>query len=104
MGGGSAAVRAPHITSPLDALRAALGDGVTLVHEPGCTNRKAAPPLGSEDSEAPGHRAGPGSGLVRQPDLAGDPVHHRLPGADLVALEPPVPVVPAAGRCEPTRS
>ncbi len=93
MGGGSAAVRAPHISSPLDALRAALGDAVTLVHEPGCTNRKAALPLGSEDTEAPGH-ALPGLAVdwFANPDLAGDPVHHsRLPVADLVAFQPPVP-------------
>ncbi|HXQ61311.1 MAG TPA: glycoside hydrolase family 3 C-terminal domain-containing protein [Acidimicrobiales bacterium] len=35
MGGGSAGVEPDHRTSPLDALRMKLGDGVTVVHEPG---------------------------------------------------------------------
>ncbi len=93
MGGGSAAVRAPYVTSPLDALRAALGAGVTLVHEPGCDNRKAAPPLGGEGTEAPGHgRPGLAVDWFANPDLAGDPVHHsHTPAADLVAFQPPVP-------------
>jgi beta-glucosidase len=93
MGGGSASVRAPRITSPLDALRAALGDGVTVIHEPGCSNRKAAPALGAEDTEAPGHgRPGLAVDWFAHPDLAGDPVHHsHTPTADLVSFEPPVP-------------
>jgi len=35
MGGGSAGVEPDHRTSPLAALRAKLGEGVTIVHEPG---------------------------------------------------------------------
>ena len=93
MGGGSAAVRTPRITSPLDALRAALGGSVSLVHEPGCTNRKAAPPLGGEGTEAPGEgRPGLAVDWFANPDLAGDPVHHsHTPAAELVAFQPPVP-------------
>jgi beta-glucosidase len=93
MGGGSASVRAPHVTTPIDALRAALGDGVALVHEPGCDNRKAAPVLGGEGTEAPGHdRPGLAVDWFANPDLAGDPVHHsHTPAADLVTFQPPVP-------------
>ncbi|HUF32162.1 MAG TPA: glycoside hydrolase family 3 C-terminal domain-containing protein [Acidimicrobiales bacterium] len=42
-GGGSSQVL-PHgdIVGPLDALRASLGDGVEVIHEPGCTNHKFA--------------------------------------------------------------
>ncbi|HEY7072923.1 MAG TPA: glycoside hydrolase family 3 protein [Acidimicrobiales bacterium] len=99
MGGGSASVRAPRVVSPLDALRAALGDGVTLVHEPGCSNRKTAAALGAEDAEAPGHgRPGLAVDWFAHPDLAGDPVHHsHMPVADLVSLQPPVPGLVAGG-------
>jgi beta-glucosidase len=48
-GGGSSQVL-PHgdIVGPLEALRAALGDAVEVVHEPGCTNHKFAAAVPSE--------------------------------------------------------
>lgn len=93
MGGGSASLRPHYLVSPLAALRAALGDGVTVVHERGCDNHKATPALGGRDTVAPG---GAGEGLAVDwfagPDLAGEPVHHsRVPVADVFGLEPPVP-------------
>jgi beta-glucosidase len=93
MGGGSASLRAHYLVSPLEALRAALGDGVTVVHEPGCDNRKTTPVLGGPGTAAP---SGTGEGFdvdwFANPDLAGDPAHHsHTPAADIFGLEPPVP-------------
>jgi beta-glucosidase len=93
MGGGSASLRPHYLVTPLEALRAALGDGVTVVHERGCDNRKATPALGGRGTAAPG---GAGEGLAVDwyagPDLAGEPVHHsHVPVADVFGLEPPVP-------------
>ncbi len=45
MGGGSAGVEPDHRTTPLDALRASLGDGVTVVHEPGIDLARATSTL-----------------------------------------------------------
>ena len=44
-GGGSAFVNPPYNVSILDGLRAALGDKVDVLHEPGCTNNLHCPPL-----------------------------------------------------------
>lgn len=93
MGGGSAALRAHYLVTPLDALRDALGEGVEVVHERGCDNRKTTPALGGAGTAAPG---GAGEGLdvdwFAGPDLEGEPVHHsHTPEADLFSLEPPVP-------------
>ena len=43
LGGGSATVNPYYTVTALDGLREALGDGVTVVHEPGCSIRRAVP-------------------------------------------------------------
>jgi beta-glucosidase len=93
MGGGSASLRAHYVVTPLEALRSALGDGVTVVHEPGCDNRKATPVLGGTGTAAPsGISEGFDVDWFANGALDGDPVHHsRTPAADVFALEPPVP-------------
>ena len=93
MGGGSASLRPHRLVTPLDALRVAVGDTVTVVHAPGCDNRRSTPLLGGRATSAPG---GTGEGLAvdwfANPDLAGDPVHHsHVPVAEIFGLEPPVP-------------
>jgi beta-glucosidase len=98
MGGGSASLRPHYLVSPLDALRSALGDGVEVVHERGCDNRRSTPVLGGAGTAAPGG-AGPGFAVdwFAGPDLVGDPVHHsHTPAADIFGLEPPVPELGAA--------
>jgi beta-glucosidase len=93
MGGGSASLRAGRMVSPLDALREALGDRVTVLHEPGCDNAKGTPVLGGRGTAAPSG-AGPGLDVDWFPnaDLAGDPVHHgHVPAAEIFGLEPPAP-------------
>ena len=49
-GGGSATVHPDHVVSPLDGLRAALGDGVEVVHAAGARIRQGLEPLGSTTS------------------------------------------------------
>ena len=104
MGGGSASLRATHLATPVEALTEALGEGVTVVHERGCDNRRNVPVLGGAATAAPGHdRPGLAVDWFANPDLAGEPVHHsHTPSADLVAFEPPGPRPPAGGRCGPT--
>jgi beta-glucosidase len=98
MGGGSASLRAHYRVSPLAALTEALGDGVTVVHERGCDNRRSTPLLGEAGTTAPGGEAGLAVDWFGGPDLAGEPVQHRhSPTADLFGLEPPVPGLGDAG-------
>jgi beta-glucosidase len=98
MGGGSASLRAHERVTPLEALAEALGDGVTVVHEPGCDNRRSTPLLGETGATAPDGRPGLAVDWFAGPDLAGEPVHHRhSPTADLFGLEPPVAGLGDAG-------
>ncbi|MBJ29977.1 MAG: glycosyl hydrolase [Acidimicrobiaceae bacterium] len=53
MGGGSAALVAQHETSPLDAIRARLGDRLDVVHEPGAIVQRSARPMGGSTTERP---------------------------------------------------
>ncbi len=48
LGGGSATVTPYYTVSILDGLREALGDGVDVVHEPGCSIRRAVPTIPRE--------------------------------------------------------
>ncbi len=48
MGGGSAEVEPHYRITPLDALRARLGDSVTIIHEPGCDIDRTVPVMQSE--------------------------------------------------------
>ena len=45
LGGGSAAVNPHHVTTVLDGLRAALGEDVEIVHEPGVDASRTLPPI-----------------------------------------------------------
>jgi beta-glucosidase len=98
MGGGSASLRAHYLVTPLEALTEALGDGVTVVHEAGCDNRRSTPVLGEAGAVGPDGEPGLAVDWFAGPDLAGDPVHHRqTPTLDLFGLEPPVPGLGDAG-------
>jgi beta-glucosidase len=87
MGGGSAGVEPDHRTSPLEALRARLGDRVTVVHEPGVDLARA-------------------TAILRLPLVAeyfgalecGGPQVHRadLHATELTHLGPPVPALEGA--------
>jgi beta-glucosidase len=81
MGGGSAGVEPDHRTSPLEALRAKLGPGVTVLHEPGVDLARATSilriPLQAEYFGAL--------------DCAGEVVHRApLRGTELTHLGPPM--------------
>ena len=87
MGGGSAGVEPDHRTSPLDALRAKLGGGVAVIHEPGVDLARATTvlriPLEVEYFGAL--------------ECDGDAVHHgELHATELTHLGPPVPALDGA--------
>ncbi|WP_328664723.1 glycoside hydrolase family 3 C-terminal domain-containing protein [Streptomyces sp. NBC_00328] len=87
-GGGSAGVFPERVVTPLEGIRAALGDGVRVVHVPGPSADAPAPPLAPDlcadpETGAPGVR-------LRVLDAAGRELlsEHRLGGRQ---LEPPLP-------------
>ncbi|MGH9249100.1 MAG: beta-glucosidase H [Acidimicrobiales bacterium] len=98
MGGGSASLRPHYLVTPLEALRTALGDGVRVVHERGCDNRRSTPTLGGRSTEAPGGAVGFDLEYFADGDLGGDVVHRsHTPALELFALEPPAPDLPRSG-------
>ncbi|MFD5716111.1 glycoside hydrolase family 3 C-terminal domain-containing protein [Streptomyces sp. NPDC127036] len=85
-GGGSAGVFPRHVVTPLDGIRAALGDGTRVVHVPGPSTDAPPPPLAPDlcsdpSTDTPGVR-------LRLLDASGNELHseHRLSGRQ---LEPP---------------
>jgi beta-glucosidase len=78
-GGGSSFLEPPYRVSPLDALKARLGDGVAIGYEQGCDNYTDLPPLKSEYVTPAG---GSGHGLKAEyfdnTDLSGKPAHERI--------------------------
>ncbi len=72
LGGGSATVFPPYTVSPVDGIRAALGDSVEVVHAPGPMPYARIPP-------APVH-------LLRQPDGTGEGVRIRFLARDSSVL------------------
>jgi beta-glucosidase len=72
-GGGSSFLEPPYRVSPLDALKARLGDGVAVGHEPGCDNTIDLPPL---KGEIIGH--GLKGEYFDNTELAGPPAHERV--------------------------
>ncbi|OQQ15601.1 glycosyl hydrolase [Streptomyces sp. M41(2017)] len=85
-GGGSAGVFPRHVVTPLDGIRAALGDGTRVVHVPGPSTDAPPPPLAPDlcsdpTTDTPGVR-------LRLLDASGNELYteHRLSGRQ---LEPP---------------
>ena len=66
-GGGSAGVFPAHAVTPLDGVRSRVGDGVVVVHEPGCVTTRAVPLLDTRTVWTVEYFAGP--------DCSGPPVH-----------------------------
>jgi beta-glucosidase len=98
MGGGSASLRPHYLITPLEALQAALGDGVRVVHERGCDNRRSTPTLGGRGTEAPSGGVGFDLEYFADADLGGEVVHRgHTPALELFALEPPAPELPRSG-------
>ncbi|MCX5001580.1 glycoside hydrolase family 3 C-terminal domain-containing protein [Streptomyces sp. NBC_00638] len=94
-GGGSAGVFPERVVTPLDGIRAALGDGVRVVHAAGPSNDAPPPPLTPDLCTDP-VTGDPGVRL-RLLDVAGRELHseHRTGGRQ---LEPPL--VPGAHTVE----
>ena len=98
MGGGSASLRPRYLVTPLEGLTAALGDGVRVVHERGCDNRRSTPTLGGRSTESPSGGVGFDLEYFADPNPGGDVVHRaRTPVLELLALEPPAPELPRSG-------
>jgi beta-glucosidase len=89
-GGGSSYVEPPYRVSPLEGLRARLGDGVVIEYEQGCDNFAAPPPLKSDYLVPPG---GEGHGLLGEyfggADFSGESVTRVDPRMDFWAMQPP---------------
>ncbi|WP_415939854.1 glycoside hydrolase family 3 C-terminal domain-containing protein [Streptomyces sp. 039-1] len=88
-GGGSAGVFPRHVVTPLDGIRAALGDGARVVHVPGPSTDAPPPPLAPDlcsdpTTDTPGVR-------LRLLDASGNELHseHRISGRQLEPLELP---------------
>lgn len=81
MQGGGSAQLAPHrCVSPLDGIRAALGDEVEVVHERGCGNQRGTHPVLNANHLEPGPDfASPAfeTELFHGPELAGEPFHRE---------------------------
>ena len=88
MGGGSAQVSAHYIVTPFDGLKNAVGDGVKLGHEIGCTNHKLLPRLEPKLVKPDG--ADQGFELQYwNDDFSGDPVHSQfVDGAEQMLFGP----------------
>lgn len=85
-GGGSSQVLAHRVSHPLAALRARLGDGVTVTHEPGCLTHKFLPELPPDRLGEPNDPASAASDddirpvhltVFAGPELDGAPVAER---------------------------
>jgi beta-glucosidase len=74
MGGGSAQLAAMYEISPLDALRAQLGDGVEIIHEQGVDIARNIPPVPAEWLVNAAGDLGVTVELFAGHDLAGEPV------------------------------
>ncbi len=74
MGGGSANLRPFHRTSPLDAIRARLGDSVTVTHAEGCSIDKMAPLLTGSEIRTPDGEQGFSLEVFGNTDWEGDPI------------------------------
>ncbi|MBN1877793.1 MAG: glycoside hydrolase family 3 C-terminal domain-containing protein [Anaerolineae bacterium] len=78
-GGGSSYLEPPYRVSPLEGIKAKLGDGVKIVYEQGCDNFVNPPALKPEYLTLPD---GSGAGLLGEffnsPDCRGEPVATRV--------------------------
>jgi beta-glucosidase len=87
MGGGSAKLRPHYAISPLDGLRARLGDAATIVHRAGVDIRRTTPPAAPRDGFAITLWAGDSADGVHEAHV------HRPDGA-LLFFDDPAPGVP----------
>ncbi|MGH8564885.1 MAG: beta-glucosidase H [Gammaproteobacteria bacterium] len=110
MGGGSASLRPHYRITPLQALRAHLGDRVPIRHERGCDIDRTTPRLGGTQLTTPDGTPGLVLEFFADPDLAGPVVYRRVsPDCRLLFVGEPAPEVPAetfsfraTGRFTPT--
>jgi len=96
MGGGSAALRAHYVVTPLEALRERIGDDVTLTYERGCDIDKGVPPLQGEAVRGQDGTPGFDVDFYVGPALAGEPVgRSHFPDSRLLFVDRPHPALPS---------
>ncbi len=112
MGGGSAEVEPHYRISPLDALRAKLGSGVTIVHEQGCDIDKTVPVIDSVQLDSghgePGFVIEMYHGTTWEGDVVGRAISSDGRVFVVPGVDPEVPLGPmsfrAASRFTPQQS
>ncbi|MBA2608403.1 MAG: glycoside hydrolase family 3 C-terminal domain-containing protein, partial [Actinobacteria bacterium] len=77
-GGGSAGVLSPYTVSPLEGLRAALGDGVKIIHSTGATLGRGASHFDAGQCRAPDGRQGIKITYFAGDEPAGEPTHEEV--------------------------
>ncbi len=98
MGGGSANLRPFHRTTPIDAIRARLGDRVTLSVAEGCSIAKLAPLLSGAQTVAPSGLAGFDVAVYDNLEWTGEPLGHTTRDTSrLLFLDEPLTGVKRAG-------
>jgi beta-glucosidase len=95
MGGGSAEVEPHYRITPLEALRAKLGDRVTIVHEAGCDIDKSVPPMRSDQLDSGTGSPGFAVQMYQGTTWGGEVVGTSVTGDGRVMVVPGVdPAVP----------
>ena len=106
MGGGSAEVEPHYRITPLEALQAKLGDGVTIVHEQGCDIDKTIPPMSGSRLDsgtgAPGFAVQLYRGTIWEGEVFGSTVTPNGRVMVLPGVEPEVPRGPMSFRATST--
>jgi len=90
MGGGSAALRAHYVVTPLEALRDRLEPAVSVIHERGCDIDKVVPPMQGASVVGPDGSQGFGVEFYAGPGWSGEPVGRaHYPDSRLLFVDRP---------------
>jgi beta-glucosidase len=85
MGGGSAQVNAHYRVTPYEGIVAQVGETIEIGYEPGCTNHKFLPPLGSQQNISADGQSGLAAEYFNSRDLSGPVVFRTLvPTAEMM--------------------
>jgi beta-glucosidase len=96
MGGGSASLNPHYRITPLEALRARVGDDVEVVHERGCDTDRTVPPLAGNAIRRDDGTPGLDVAFYADPDFGGEVVHRgRLESSRVLLLGAAHDSVPA---------
>ena len=88
MGGGSAEVEPHYRITPLEAIRARLGEGVTIIHEQGCDIDKTVPIISARQLDSGIGEAGFAVEIYAGTEWSGDVVSRRVIASGRLLLLP----------------